>query len=133
MSCCVWMISIILLSCIGGAIGLGLPSLIPMRCSTRPDLSPGWYLTHGKPASLPVAVGGSESRGVPTGTETSTKEQQRTTASSTSRTLIAPTLAASKRAFPQEPATMLPVPVHRRAIDAHARRHKHRMVIEELD
>lgn len=94
----------------------------------------GWYFTHNKPASLPVAVGGSESRGVPTGTETSTTEQP-TTTSGTSRVVIASTLANSKRAFTPEHATLMPVPlpVQRRANDAHARRRKNRMVIEDLD
>jgi len=114
MNCCVWIISIVLLSVIGGASGLG------------------WYLTHGKPPTLPVAVGGSESLGVPTGSETSTVEQH-TTTSGSSRVLVAPTLATSKREVPQERATVSPVPFQRRATDAHARRRKYRMVIEDLD
>jgi len=115
MNCCVWTISIILLASIGGAIGIG------------------WYLTHGKPASLPIAVGGSESGGVPTGTETSSNEQPTTTATGTSRIVIAPTLRTSKRAFIQERATILPEAVQRRAIGAHARRRTKRMSIEELN
>jgi len=71
---------------------------------------------------------------VPTITETSSKEQQHSTPTGTSRIVIAPTLATSKRAFIQERATVLvPEPVQRRAVDAHARRRKSRMVIEELN
>ena len=135
MNCCVWTISIILLASIGGAVGIGLfsPILLDVRQFLTRFL--GWYLTHGKPADLPVAVGGSESRGVPTGTELPTKEPPPppTTASGTSRVVIAPTLATSKRAFVQERATILPEPLQRRATDARVRRRTNRMAIEELN
>lgn len=39
MNCCVWTISIILLAAIGGAIGIGLSSPIPVRCLTKFDFS----------------------------------------------------------------------------------------------
>src|SRR5258706_3756368 len=39
MTCCVWTISIILLASIGGAIGIGLVSPIPLRYSTNSDSS----------------------------------------------------------------------------------------------
>ena len=133
MNCCVWTISVLLLASIGGAIGIG--PFLPFCCDARQILIhlSGWYLTHGKPAAPPLAVGGSESRGVPTGTETSGTVQPTTTASGTSRIVIAPTLRSSKRADIQERATILPEAVQRRAIDAHARRRKRRMSIEELN
>lgn len=80
MSRWVWCISIFLLLCIGGAIGVG------------------WYFTHNKAATMPVAVGGSadESQLSTASTPASTAN-----AENTSRTLIAPTIAGTKRSEPE--------------------------------
>lgn len=79
MSRWVWCISIFLLLCIGGAIGVG------------------WYFTHNKPADLPLAVGGSANE-----SQVSTSRPTATDGgSNTSRVLVAPTAVETKRALPE--------------------------------
>ncbi|KAG8787549.1 hypothetical protein FRC16_001542 [Serendipita sp. 398] len=72
-----WCISIFLLLAIGAGIGFG------------------WWATHNKPASLPVAVGGSANE-----SQVTTSIAPTTQAGPTSRTLIAPLAVETKRSLP---------------------------------
>jgi hypothetical protein len=116
MSRWVWCISIFLLLCIGGAIGVG------------------WYFTHNKTADLPLAIGGSANE-----SQLSTLRPTATAAGAgnTSRTLIAPTAVATKRSEPEygnitKRDNGSIAPPTRRA-NLHARRRLNRLSIDALD